>query len=316
MTYSSGGLIQASDYNTIAWGTSGGGSYTASPNNLAYVWGTGSGRYGYGQTTTGFSALSASTTVTATQWTGVFGPVNSAASHQGVSAASLPSSVTAGTTITFLSATATALSNINGGVGSVSGALTDSAATTYTGAASWATSTTATHTVTFSSGDAARYFFNAGGKLKLSFSITATGSTRNAEWNDTATKCGTVTIGYLNTTQTPGAGAPAPTILLNANNGGYWNTTTGGVVHFKQFSDTAPYTTDYIQVTGTWSGTVANGGYPVLTLTTLWSNAYSNAFQQNVTQAAATSLVVSSPPTTYLSNTWGTPTVTGSATSV
>ena len=67
MTYSSGGLIQASDYNTIAWGTSSGGTYTSSPSNLAYVWGTGSGRYGYGQSTSGFTALSAGTTVTATQ---------------------------------------------------------------------------------------------------------------------------------------------------------------------------------------------------------------------------------------------------------
>ena len=312
MTYSSGGLIQASDYNTIAWGTSGGGTYTASPNNLAYVWGTGSGRFGYGQSTSGFTALSASTTVTAAQWTGVFTPVNSAASHQGVSAASLPSSVTAGTTITFLSATATALSNINGGVGSVSGALSDSAATTYTGPSSWQTSTTVTHTVTFSSGDTARYFFNAGGKLKLSFSVP-TGNARANEWNDTATKCGTITIGYLNTTQAAGAGAPAPTTLLNANNGGYWNTTTGGVVHFKQFSDTAPYTTNYIQVTGTWSGTASNGGYPVLTLTTVFGEAYDNVFQQDVGVAASASLVVSSPPTTYLSNTWGTPTVSGSA---
>ena len=311
MSYSSGGLIQASDYNTIAWGTTGGGTYTASPSNLAYVWGTGSGRYGYGQSTTAFTQLSAGTTVTATQWTGVFGAVNTAASHQGASAASLPSSVTAGTTITFLSATATALANINGNVGAVSGALTDSSATTYTGPTTWQTSTTVTHTVTFSSGDTARYFFNAGGKLKLSFSVP-TGNARANEWNDTASQCGTIVIGYQNTTKSGGSGTP--TTLLNATNGGYWNTTTGGVVHFKQFADTAPYTTNYIQVTGTWSGSPSNSGYPVLTLTTVFADAYDNTFQQDVGVAASASLVVSSPPTTYLSNTWGTPTVTGSAT--
>lgn len=311
MTYSSGGLIQASDYNTIAWGTSSGGTYTSSPSNLAYVWGTGNGRFGYGQSTSAFTQLSASTTVTATQWTGVFGAVNSAASHQGASAASLPSSVTAGTTITFLSATSTALANINGNVGAVSGALTDSAATTYTGPSSWSTSTTATHTVTFASADAARYFFNAGGKLKLSFSIS-TGNARANEWNDLASKCGTIVIGYQNTTKSGGSGTP--TTLLNGGTGGYWGATTGGVVHFKQYADTAPYTANYIQVTATWSGTTANGGYPVLTLTTLWADDQSNAFQQDVGVAAATSLVVSSPPTTYLSNTWGTPSISGSAT--
>ena len=313
MTYSSGGLIQATDYNTIAWGTTSGGTYTASPNNLAYVWGNGSGRFGYGQSTSSFTSLSSGTTVTATQWTGVFGAVNSTASHQGSSAASLPSSVTAGSTITFLSATATALANINGNVGAVSGALSDSAATTYTGPTTWQTNTTVTHTVTFGSADAARYFFNAGGKLKLSFSVP-TGNARANEWNDTATKCGTITIGYLNTTQAAGVGAPAPTTLLNANNGGYWNTTTGGVIHFKQFADTAPYTANYIQTTATWSGTTANGGYPVITLTTVFADVQDNTFQQSVGVAASASLVVSSPPTTYLTNTWGTPTVSGSAT--
>lgn len=305
MTYSSGGLIQAADYNTLAWGSSGGGTYVDS-NNLAYVWGTGNGRYGYGQDTSAFAQVSTAATVTATQWTGLLGKVTTAAAHQGTSITT-GSSVTAGTVISYLTALQTDITSIKtaAGTANMAGARTDSATNAAVGGASWTTSTVSTHTLTFASGDAARYFFNAGGQVKFSFSIPAAGSTRNAEWNDLATKAGTVTFGYLNTTES-GAGTPAT--ILNANNGGYWNLTTSDVVHFKMLADTAPYTTNYIQIAAKWSGTPSNGGYPVITFTTTWADIYSNPFQEAVTQSATTNMVISSPPTTYLSASWGTPT--------
>lgn len=310
MTYSSGGLIQASDYNNLAWGSGGGGTYVDS-DNLAVVWGVGTGRFGYGQSTSSFTQVAATNTVTAAQWTGLLGQMTTAKNHNGATYGAMQASVTAGTVISYINTVASNLAALRGQVGVSSGALTDSAATSATGPASWQTSTTATHTVTFASADAARYFFNAGGQIKLTFSIAAAGSTRNAEWSDLATKAGTVTFGYRNTTE---SGAGAASTLLNANNGGYWNLTTTDVVHFKMLADTAPYTTNYIQVEAKWSGATSNGGYPVLTFTTTWADAYANPFQEAVTQSAVTSLVVSSPPTTYLSNTWGTPTVSGSAT--
>lgn len=308
MTYSSGGLIQASDYNTLAWGSTSGGTYVDS-DNLAVVWGVGTGRYGYGQSTSSFTQVAATNTVAATQWTGLLGQMTTAKNHNGATFGTMAASVTAGTVVTYISTVASNLTALRGAVGTSSGALTDSAATTYVGPTTWQTSTICTHTVTFSSGDTARYFFNAGGRLKLSFSVP-TGTARANEWNDLATKAGTVTIGYRNTTT---SGTGTPTTILNATNGGYWNLTTTDVVHFKMFADTAPYTTNYIQVAAKWSGTVSNGGYPVLTLTTTYADAQDNIYQQSVGSAASTALVVSSPPTTYLTNTWGTPTVSGSA---
>lgn len=310
MTYSSGGLIQASDYNTLAWGSAAGGTYVDS-DNLAVVWGTGTGRYGYGQSTSSFTQVSTTGVVTAAQWTGLLGQMTAAKNHNGATFGAMAASVTAGTVISYINTVASNLTALRGAVGTSTGALTNSAATTYTGPTTWQTSTVCTHTVTFASADAARYFFNAGGQLRLSFSVP-TGNARANEWNDTATKCGTIIIGYRNTTKS--GGLNTPTTLLNANNGGYWNLTTTDVVHFKQFADSAPYTTNYIQVAAKWSGTAANGGYPVLTLTTTYADVQDNTFQQSVGVAASTSLVVSSPPTTYLTNTWGTPTVSGSAT--
>lgn len=306
MTYSSGGLIQASDYNTLAWGSVGGGTYVDS-DNLAVVWGTGTGRYGFGQSTSAFTQVAAPNIVTAAQWTGLLGQMTAAKNHNGATFGTMDSSVTAGTVISYISTVASNLTALRGAVGTSAGALTNSAATNKTTASGWQTATH-THTVTFASADAARYFFNAGGQIKITPSIPNSGATRELEWYDLATKCGTITFGYLNTTQ---SGTGSPTTLLNANNGGYWNTTTTDAVHFKMFADTAPYTTDFIQVAVRWSGTAANGGYPVLTFTTTWSNAYQNALDPSnvVDNIATTSLVVASPPTTYLTNTWGTPTV-------
>jgi hypothetical protein len=62
MTYSSGGLIQATDYNGFV-----GGATTAGTIN--YVWSTGNGQFGYGQTA--LSQVSATNTVTHPSTTGL-----------------------------------------------------------------------------------------------------------------------------------------------------------------------------------------------------------------------------------------------------
>ena len=71
MTYSSGGLIQATDYNNFITGS----------NQFNTVWSTGTGNAGYGQT-----ALSAAATVgsnvTASQWATLITALNKALTHQ------------------------------------------------------------------------------------------------------------------------------------------------------------------------------------------------------------------------------------------
>jgi hypothetical protein len=74
MTYSVGGLIQATDYNGFASTTTGG--------NVNVLWGTGTSDAGYGQSTT-LATVSASGTVTATQWASLVNRISSIASHQG-----------------------------------------------------------------------------------------------------------------------------------------------------------------------------------------------------------------------------------------
>ena len=102
MTYISGGLIQATDYNGFASTTAGA--------NVDSVWGAGSGDRGYGQSTT-LGTVAAGATVTATQWASLNSRISSMASHQGTSITSRTSPI-AGDIIGILAALNTDLTNI------------------------------------------------------------------------------------------------------------------------------------------------------------------------------------------------------------
>ena len=83
MAYTTGELIQAQDYNWLTWGGNTGGTYTTSINNLAVVWGHGTGLYGYGQDVSAISTVAAADTVTAAQWSGFVYHLNKTLNHQG-----------------------------------------------------------------------------------------------------------------------------------------------------------------------------------------------------------------------------------------
>ena len=315
MTYSSGGLIQYGDYNTAAWGTVAGGTYTAPTTqvNLAYVYGTGYGRYGYGQSTSAFGQVAQGATITATQWSGLIDKLNLALSHQNQANISpAATTVTAGTTIQAWAGITTgiATANTQAALGSVT---SRSAAgnTTVAGTTGWGGGTNRTGqftlTMTWASADAARYWWNAGGAIDLSVGlVTATGTSRIVDWNSLTGACGTVRIAYNTTTKTGGSGTPT-TLLSTAGTGGYWVGTTIGGNHsgttteqFKQLSPNAPYTTDFVRYSTEYSGTTANGGYPVMTIRANLVNAWSSAFQQTVGSVPNLYYNVQNPASTYI----------------
>jgi hypothetical protein len=195
--------------------------------------------------------------------------------------------------------------------------------TAGTGPGAW--SITFTNTVTWTSAAAATYFFNAGGLIKIDVSKTATGQTGDPEWNDLAnTLCGDIWISglatahtiagvsYTGTTKVGGTGAPN---ILSTGTG--WDALVAGAagtIVYKQFADTAPYTSNFIQ------HTIAKGASSnTLTITTLWSASDGDAISGGTAASGATpgtapcTIVTYYPPeTTTLTNTWGTPTVAAS----
>lgn len=316
MTYTSGGLIQATDYNGFVSTTAGA--------NVNDVWSTGSSDKGWGQTA--LSTVSVGGTVTATQWASLVNTIATMSSQTGTAITSR-TAPTVGQLIAVLAAVNTDLTNItNNRLNAVAngaqftGWTGTNSKTAATSGATW--SITFTNTVTFASAAAARYFFNAGGRIELDVAKSATGQTGDPEWNDLATTlCGSIffTAGtatqtiasgtYTGTTKTGGTGTP--NILLTTT--GFYDLTPGAAatIIYKQFADTAPYTANFIQ-----HAVALNAASTVLTFTTTWSASDGDPISGGTASSGATpgtaptTICTYYPPsTTYLTNSWGTPTV-------
>ena len=318
MTYSIGGLIQATDYNGFADTTVGA--------NVNATWGTGVTSAGYGQTA--ISTVAAAGTVTATQWSTLVNTIASMASHQGTTITARTAPV-AGNTISILTAVNTDITNCYNNRGNAvangtqfTGWTGTNSKTAGTSGATW--TITFTNTVTFASADAARYFFNAGGRIKIDVSKTSTGATGDPEWNDLAnTLCGDIfitggaysqtiaSVVYTGTTKSGGTGTPNTL----ATTTGWFDLTGTPTIVYKQFADTAPYTSNFIQHSLSATATV-------LTITTLWSASDGDPITGGTAASGATpgtapcTIVTYFPPsTTYLTTaSWGTPSVAATTT--
>ena len=179
MAYTAGSLIEAVDYN---------GFVDTNSSNVNEVWSTGTGDRGYGQTAV--TTVSVGGTVTATQWASLVNTVAAAANHQGTTITARTAPVV-GNTIAILSAVNTDITSLetnrlnavaNGT--QFTGWTGTSAKTAATSGATW--TIVFRHDIDWADADAARYFFNAGGRIKWVCSKTATGQTGDPEWNDLA----------------------------------------------------------------------------------------------------------------------------------
>jgi hypothetical protein len=317
MTYSSQGLIQAADYNGFV--------STNAGANINATWNT-----AYGQTAlvtvSGPSPGPASVVTAPTQWATLVNTIASMAAHQPttITARTAP---TSGTLISVLAAVNTDITNCFTNRFNATASGTQYTAwtgtnskTTATSGATW--SITFTNTITFPSAAQANYFFNAGGRIKIDVAKSSTGATGDPEWNDLSTTlCGDIfitkggltqtiaSVAYTGTTKSGGTGTP--NILVTGTG---WDTLVAGAagtIVYKQFADTAPYTSNFIQ------HTIAKGvSSNTLTITTLWSASDGDPITGGTASSgatpgtAATTICTYFPPsTTYLTASWGTPTV-------
>jgi hypothetical protein len=325
MTYSVGGLIQATDYNGFVSTTSGA--------NVNATWSTGATNAGWGQTALG--TVSAGGTVTATQWASLVNTLSAMGSQTGTSITSR-SAPTAGQTISVLAAVNTDLTNCYTNRGNAAGSGTaygtfsgTTSKTTATGSGQSAWTITFTTTVTFPSADQTRYFFNAGGIIKLQYGKSSTGTDVDPDWNTLAGWCGSINItggaqtiagqAYTGTTRIGGTGGTQTTLSTGTG----WYALTGSPTTIFQLNNSGgPYTGEYIRTTATATSST------VLTLVTTWVSDGSTGAgtsanisggtataspNTTITGTAPTTLVTYLPPsTTYLTNSWGTPTIAAS----
>jgi hypothetical protein len=323
MAYSLGSVILADDYNIFAQGGA------ASPNNnvanINTVWGIGNNDKGYGQTTLPIVPTVAAGTnvVTATQWTTLLNRISSAATHQSSSITPI-TSPTVGDTISAFAALSTNITTIyNNRLNCVSSGTSITSGGVVSRATSWTASVVFTQTITFASGDAARYFFNAGGRVTLSYSRSGGSvNSQNTAITDLCTAVGTITLtggsgtatiaggSFTGTNKTGGSGSP--TI---ASTTGYYDLTTANVQVFTQSSSSyygyeGNSLTINVKSNGT-QGANADTGSVITVATTIAKPGGLTTVDGTLT---ATMTLLPSETTNLTTVSWGTPALAGSQT--
>lgn len=327
MSYYLDGLVQASDYNAFA-------------ASLNAVWATGSGDGGLGQTA--IVPVKAGTTVTAAQWDSIIDVINALAQKQGIynnitqpEFRPVNGNVLGAddnqSLIKFMSmiqdnVVAVTTNRLNAlGQSSRSPAI-------ITSTRSWTNQAIYTYNISFSSGDAARYFFNGGGQLSLTLAHPS-GTSMDSMFSMLCTQIGTLVFsspanspstadianinyqGFSQIIDTEG-GADPDTFLSNA---GYYGLTTQRQLIFRQRMNSGLYS-DYlgssISVYAKTNGTQGQHGDngSLITIEISWNEVPPTLV---VSAGSTLALTVKAPATTYITNTWGgvtSPTITHSQT--
>lgn len=276
MAYSSGGLIEATDYNGFA----------ASVNA---VWGSGSSDRGYGQSTT-LSTVAATNTVTATQWATLIARIDSMRQHQSGTTSGLTQPST-GDTIAFVTNTTTQIGVIDTNRLSNNVGVTQLATANASGSTGWTSNAVRECKFTFSSANAMRYFFNAGGTITCNtISSSFSGNTKSNNWD-------TIANGVSST----------------VTNSIFWNNLS---------------TSNYTLTSGTGSGAdygsnvlylqarlnAAPGSSTEIIIRAYFVDGAADGFDDTVSGTARVDAAANGATTTYLTNTWGTPTATNNLT--
>jgi hypothetical protein len=311
MAYSSGGLIQNTDF-------------TQRSTDMNNIWGVGNAANGWGQSTTITANSSVSGTVAAAQWATLVARVGTAHQHIFNNTTNVPAQPAAGGVITFLSTLDTAL--YTDVIGNKLTTYTTGTATSanYDNATTWFTSANREVSVTFNGGaDAARYFFNAGGRIQLSadivgYSTTGTAPTKSTDWHNLLSAGGATCTFYATSFNRGGTGYTQNTYNTGL---GYYSLTTAYQTLLQLTSTTAAggYTSNYFQFNVKSNGTIGANGDKGTVLTFQCSMvdgspdtanaAGGQSYNDGVIGTTRFTVSVVPPETTYIANTWSTQTL-------
>jgi len=318
MSYSQFDLIEAEDYNNLL-----GPNASSNSSTFHAVWAWGNGSRGYGQSP--ISNVAVGGTVTATQWATLINTINSANLHVRNTQSGLTAN-TAGQIIGYSGGLPAAIAQLNQDrllFATNSAVIANhNDLTAYN---SWIVSAlpgvdpgdarrSFGTTVTFASADQARFFFNAGGRLK--FNVSAVNNAGAASRSAAVTNL----FGFLGGIATFGANTnggrtgTGGTATIDTNQG-YWTLTTSNVNVAVVTSTTTNYTTDkaWLSVrTNLPQGSFNDNGTQLQFWCTINSTSGANtpfSFDDNIDVTPTVTIDVSYPETTNLSNTWGAVTV-------
>lgn len=275
--------VTAADYNAIQ-------SYINS------TLGTGSAQTGYGQALAS-SAVGSGATITATQWSNLRTDLSKIRVHQ------IGGSISDGTSIgspwqtlkIVTSSTAITLAvkdqytdfatNVAGATERVKAAasqMTTGSVTSATRSTAWGTpgnlAVQTTFTITFSSSNYARWFFNAGGEIRVDGSRTgAAATTKDTDWTNMLQGVGTFRLGATSNTYTTANSSYVSGISYPDAAGaslGFYNLTSTAKTLIQQTGYNSKYAENRYTVTGSVnSANNTSGGATVITLVVVFRDA-------------------------------------------
>jgi hypothetical protein len=249
MAYAVGDTISNSDYNGLLNNTaSGTPNAGVAATGINYIAGTGAGEYGLGQTELG--SVGSADTITAAQWNSLFTFMNNIQNHTNITALTSTTAAAAGDVIAIKAALETDLTALAAAVaGGSTGAtaLTTSAAlqTVTTASEGWDSTANQEVSVTFNSANAMRWFFNGGGKVRITVGTTeASVNPKDEAFKDLGTAIGNLDIGSL-TTSRSGTGE---TLTTNGLALGMRDLTTDYQTILTLTSDNSTYTSNTVRI--------------------------------------------------------------------
>ena len=240
MAYVAGDTITTTEYNTFV-------NSSSSPFGYNHFAGTGSGVYGLGQTE--IATVTAGDTVTAAQFNSLFTGLTNIANHTNDTLTST-AAVATGDTIEIRAALeadiATLAASVAAGSPNATALTTSSALQTVTTASEgWNTSATQEVSITFSSADALRHFFNAGGKMRITVGTTqASTNPKDQAFIDLGTALGNIDLGAQSTTRS-GSGE---TLTTDGLANGVHDLSDSYTTLIKLTSDNANYTSNAVEI--------------------------------------------------------------------
>ena len=245
MAYAAGDTILDDEYNVFV-------NSSTSPFGYNHFAGTGSTVYGWGQTH--IPVAVAGEKITAAQWNLLFNGLINVANHTNVSLNATTQAIAAGESIAIRAALITDIAAQAAAIaGSSTGATaltTSSALTTSNSSSNWVTNFTVEQSVSFTNANTMRWFFNAGGKVRVVTSRTGNGgtsggaTTKDTNWTTLFAAVGNLDIGGAATTRS-GSGE---TLTTNGLANGFHDISTSYVTLIKLTSDNSGYTSNTVEI--------------------------------------------------------------------
>jgi hypothetical protein len=262
MAYVAGDTILDDEYNAFLTNTSG-------TIGINHTMGTGATVYGLGQTelATVQGGTDSGTTVTAAQWNSLLTAMDNIGNHTN-DTLTARTQVAAGDTIAIKAAVAADLvslaAEVAGGSASADAISEGSELQSSVSSTRWAGSHTVEHTVTFSNANEMRFFFNAGGKIRVNL-------TRNGNGGSSATS----KDGSVDELITAMGNFDIASLASTRSGSGETLTTDGFAIGFQDV--TTSYQTVFLL-------TQANGTYTSMTL--------KGEIKGNATQGSTTNVTI------------------------